>query len=373
MTAATPSPVRLYTLDALRGIAALCVVFWHWQHFFYVGSDPSGLVVSQQPFYQWLTPLYHHGGMAVQLFFTISGFVFFWLFSRGIADRSIRPTAFAWDRFSRLYPLHIVTFALVAGLQLMYADDHDSYFVYAFNDVYHAVLNLFLAPAWGLEKGWSFNAPVWSVSVEVLLYGSFFLVCLAGRWRWVLAVGGCGLGAWLYPESYKIGSGLLCFYIGGITYGLVECLRRQVGDRVCVAITTVACLGAWGCLVYGMDVAMDNLLIGLCFPLTLAMLAAAGHCWPNLMRSCAWLGDISYSSYLLHFPLQIVFAMAVDGMGLSRSIFYHGWTMLLFFAVLVPISMLGHRMLERPAQRFLRQRMGEDVGVSRRSERSAIG
>lgn len=354
----TAAPVRLFTLDALRGIAALCVVFWHWQHFFYVADTPSDFVVSQQPLYSWFAPLYHHGGLAVQLFFTISGFVFFWLFSRGVAERSVRPFSFAWDRFSRLYPLHIVTFALVAALQMMYSRDHSSYFVYQFNDSYHALLNLFLAPAWGLEKGWSFNAPIWSVSVEVLLYGSFFLICLTGRWKWLLVAVGCGLGAWLYPESYKIGSGLLCFYIGGITYGLLEYLRRSVGDRVCVTFTTLMCLGAWGYLAYGASIATDNLLIGLCFPLTLAMLAAAGYCWPNLMRSCAWLGDISYSSYLLHFPLQIIFAMAMDGMGLSRSVFYQGWTMLLFFVVLVPLSMFSHRMLERQAQRYLRKCMG---------------
>ncbi|MDF7795325.1 hypothetical protein [Pseudomonas syringae] len=33
---------RLYTLDVLRGVAALSVVFWHWQHFFYVDNKLTG-------------------------------------------------------------------------------------------------------------------------------------------------------------------------------------------------------------------------------------------------------------------------------------------------------------------------------------------
>lgn len=351
----TAAPVRLYTLDALRGIAALCVVFWHWQHFFYVGDMPADFVVSQQPLYAWFTPLYHQGGLAVQLFFTLSGFVFFWLFSRGVADRSVRPLSFAWDRFSRLYPLHIATFALVAALQMMYSRDHSSYFVYQFNDSYHALLNLFLAPAWGLEKGWSFNAPIWSVSVEVLLYGSFLLICLAGKGRWLLAAGAAGLGAFLYPDYYKVGSGILCFYLGGVTYGLLERLRRYAGDKATVAITSVSCLGAWIYVAYGTETISGGLVISLCFPLTVATLAAIGYRWPGLLRSCAWLGDISFSSYLLHFPLQIIFAMALDGMGLPRSVFYQSWVLLLFFAALMPLSFLSHRLLERPAQRYLRE------------------
>ena len=249
----------------------------------------------------------------------------------------------------------ISTFALVAALQMMYSRDHSSYFVYQFNDSYHALLNLFLAPAWGLEKGWSFNAPIWSVSVEVLLYGSFFLICLAGKGRWLLAAGAAGLGAFLYPDYYKVGSGILCFYLGGVTYGLLERLRRYAGDKATVAITSVSCLGAWIYVAYGTETISGGLVISLCFPLTVATLAAIGYRWPGLLRSCAWLGDISFSSYLIHFPLQIIFAMALDGMGLPRSVFYQSWVLLLFFAALMPLSFLSHRLLERPAQRYLRE------------------
>jgi uncharacterized membrane protein len=35
MTPPAAPAERLHTLDTLRGIAALSVVFWHWQHFFY--------------------------------------------------------------------------------------------------------------------------------------------------------------------------------------------------------------------------------------------------------------------------------------------------------------------------------------------------
>ncbi|QQE85433.1 acyltransferase family protein [Pseudomonas putida] len=363
MHASLPPAVRLYTLDTLRGIAALCVVFWHWQHFFYVGDSPAGFEGTRQPFFAALTPLYQYGGLAVQLFFSISGFVFFWLFAQGIATGKVSLRSFAVDRFSRLYPLHLLTFAGVAALQWAYWASHASYFVYPFNDSYHALLNLLLAPAWGLEKGWSFNAPIWSVSVEVLLYASFFAICLAGRWRWLLAAAACTLGLLLYPGSYKIGSGLLCFYVGGIAYAMLWQLRRWAGSGVALLVCTSVALGAWALLLLAKSV-NAYLVMCLCLPATLAMLAAAGLHWPGLLRSTGWVGDISYASYLLHFPLQIAFALTFDSLGYSREIFYQPWMMLLFFALLIPMSLACHRWFERPAQRYLRASRLSGTGQS---------
>nr|WP_314490273.1 acyltransferase [uncultured Pseudomonas sp.] len=354
MPAASPPVERLYTLDTLRGLAALSVVFWHWQHFFYIGDSPAAFEVSRQPFFNALTPLYQYGGLAVQLFFSISGFVFFWLFAQRVAAGSLGVRSFALDRFSRLYPLHLLTLGAVALLQYVYSAGHGSYFVYPFNDAYHAVLNLLLAPAWGFEQGWSYNAPIWSVSVEVLLYALFFVVCLAGRWRWPLAALACAAGFMLYPGSYKIGSGVLCFFAGGLAYGVLRQLRHWCGSGAAVLVCSCAALGAWAAHLWLSDAFNFYLVMGLCFPTSLAALAAAGLHWPGLLRNAGWIGDISYSSYLLHFPLQIVFALAFDGLGSQREVFYQPWVMLVFFAVLVSMSLACHRWVERPAQRWLR-------------------
>lgn len=360
-------PNRLYTLDVLRGIAALCVVFWHWQHFFYVGGDASGFVPSQQPFFDSFSVLYKHGGMAVQLFFTLSGFVFYWLFASEVANRSLPIARFSLDRFSRLYPLHLATFIVVICLQWAYTHSHTSSFVYPFNDTYHAVLNILMMPAWGLEKGWSFNAPVWSVSVEVVLYAVFFLICLTGRWKWPLTAAAAAVGSYLYPDIYKLGSGMLCFFIGGMTYGLLTLLRRYLGDTCTVVITGTLCVAAWAGLLKVPEALSGTLLLYVCYPLLIAALAAAGMRWPGLAKRGGWLGDISYSSYLTHFPLQIIFAMVFDALALPRTVFYEGWVMVLFFAVLIPLSLACHQWFERPAQRYLRgcklagQRTGKAV------------
>ncbi|WP_409273365.1 acyltransferase family protein [Pseudomonas sp. KCJK9111] len=370
MPAASPSPERLYTLDTLRGLAALSVVFWHWQHFFFVGDSPAAFEVARQPFFSLLTPFYQYGGLAVQLFFSISGFVFFWLFGQRVAAGSLGVRSFVVDRFSRLYPLHLLTLGGVAVLQALYSTGHGTYFVYPFNDAYHAVLNLLLAPAWGLERGWSYNAPIWSVSVEVLLYVLFFILCLAGRWRWLLAASACGAGFALYPGSYKIGSGLLCFFAGGLAYGVLWQLRRRCGSGLALLVCGCIASGAWATQLWLCETLNVYLVMGLCFPATLALLAAAGPHWPGLWRRTGWVGDISYSSYLLHFPLQIVFALAFDRLGFDRAVFYQPWMMLAFFVVLLPMSLACHRWVERPAQRWLRGSRLADVRQP--GERAAV-
>ena len=63
------------------------------------------------------------------------------------------------------------------------------------------------------------------------------------------------------------------------------------------------------------------------------------------------LGDISYATYMLHFPLQLACALTL---GLTPAFFMHDATMLAFYAVLIGLGALVYRTVELPAQAFLR-------------------
>ncbi|MBL8484418.1 MAG: acyltransferase, partial [Rhodocyclaceae bacterium] len=98
---------RLVEVDALRGIAALAVVFFHYTTRFdqlYPGYEPPSLAM----------PLGHYG---VNLFFIISGFVIFMTL-----DRTSRPMDFVMSRFSRLFPAYwtaiVLTFVVTHQLGL---------------------------------------------------------------------------------------------------------------------------------------------------------------------------------------------------------------------------------------------------------------
>lgn len=355
-------PERLYTLDALRGIAALAVVFWHWQHFFFQGAVPGPLQVEQQPLYGLFAVFYRQGGDAVALFFSLSGFIFFWLFGQAVARRELGARQFFLDRFSRIYPLFLLTFVMVAVLQQVYSHYTGHPFVYPFNDLYHAVLNLLLAPAWGLEKGWSFNAPAWSISVEVLLYAAFFVLLRYSRYPVWISVGLIALAVYVFPVPYKVPLGVLSFFCGGLAYRGLTWLLENVPVRVVGVVLGLGCAVAWWASGRVETYPLIYRFV-LLFPLTIMALVAWHRCLEPLARHLAWLGDISYAAYLLHFPLQICAAMLADKYAGGRGVFYQPWTLLLFLAVLMAISATVHRCFERPMQRWLRER-----GTARQAE-----
>ena len=173
-------PKYFHSMDIIRGLAALVVVLFHWQHFYFSG-DVAGVVPDKTllPLYSQLSLLYDDGFLAVDLFFLLSGFIFYWLYADRLANGKTSSRQFFGYRFTRLYPMHIVTLISVAVLQWQMLRQSGHYFIYPFNDTYHFVLNLFLVNSWGLEKGPSFNAPCWTISVEVLMYILFFITCIS--------------------------------------------------------------------------------------------------------------------------------------------------------------------------------------------------
>ncbi|MCZ7912444.1 acyltransferase [Agrobacterium leguminum] len=344
--------VRLSFLDGLRGIAAFAVVFWHWQHFFFNGTVLGPLRTDAQPFYQAFAFFYREGWRAVPLFFALSGVIFFWLAEEKLASKKLSLTAFAVDRFSRIYPLYIITFVAVFIVQWFIRGETGSYFVYAFYDTYHAVLNILLMSAWGLEEGWSFNAPVWSISVEILLYITFAVGCMLGKARYIYFVGLLILGHLLPASAYKVASGLTQFYLAGLLFAVFREGKRQFGDRVIAPFVFVV-LVCWSVLIFVPE-ARKFLLDTMAFPLGIIALTALNMRYQRRIRLFEWLGDVSYSVYLWHFPLQCVFVLTAFHIGYDRTVFYSPTVMLAFFGVASAISILSFSYIELPAKQILR-------------------
>ena len=73
------------------------------------------------------------------------------------------------------------------------------------------------------------------------------------------------------------------------------------------------------------------------------------------LSSLAWVGRVTYSSYLIHFPLQILFVLTL-GWVASPLDPRSGLTVLAYFAVLLPLSLLTYSGFERPLQDWLRSK-----------------
>ena len=373
-------PKMLFALDVSRGLAALSVVLWHWQHFAY---DSAGLSESfrleQQPLYAPLRMFYEEGEKGVAYFFILSGFIFFWLYKDAIKSGRVTVSRFWIQRFSRLYPLHLATLLLVGILQIIYVAKNGSPWIYPLNDAYHFLLNLFSMQAWGLSRDWSFNGPTWSVSVEIFLYFVFFLVARVrlGNAAFCLVVSCLAMvgsvasqGAFI-TSATPILQGLSAFFLGGVVfYFTAHITHRLPSLKPVVHAATVL---AWVLLIVNFYVFDFGILFGssdilakafpiyILFPATICSLTLAeidsGPGVKKWLSQISWIGDITYSSYLLHFPMQLICALAVS-YGLLQPDFYLSSTALIaFFVVLVPLSHWTFVGFERPVQQWIRYKL----------------
>src|SRR5260221_11156995 len=133
---------KLNGLELLMFVSALAVVIWHYQHFYFQRGQAIGFRTAQQSFFFALKPFYLYGNNGVEVFWCISGFIFFWKYAEQIRNREISAAKFAWLRFTRLYPLHLATLLIVVPLTAAYKAQTGTYFVYPWNDLRHVLLNL---------------------------------------------------------------------------------------------------------------------------------------------------------------------------------------------------------------------------------------
>ena len=396
-TARAPRQSRLAWLDALRGFAALCVVFDH-------GSTLL-LLPARSFLYQWL----NLGQYGVFVFFLVSGYIV-----PASLERKGSVRGFWISRAFRLYPMFLAGLVLSA---VAYKTGHGT-IANAGEHRLTAVLGwLFMLQ--NLNAGLNVPLVTWTLSYEMVFYlllAALFSWGVHRRSGWyatafaagAVALGGvlpmAALGTWssgpglgplvlnavtdalvlaglafaLSSRSWLVKGGtslaavvalvLLTFnqnypypwsgcvilalmFSGTLIYRAEQGQVRRIAAAALVvavlALATVA--GIWHGARYGhhwqVQWATSVLLAGATFGMGLA----ARH-W-RVPRWCAWLGMISYSVYLLH-PL-------VFNAYRSVPVLHHRHTMpdqVLFFgglvAVIIGLSALTYYLIEKPMQRL---------------------
>jgi peptidoglycan/LPS O-acetylase OafA/YrhL len=359
-TAAAPAGPSLLGIELLRFVCACAVLLWHYQHFAYVAYHAQQFDPLRQPFYGALSFFYRYGLYGVQVFWCISGFIFFWKYGAPVAAHRIGAGRFFLLRFSRLYPLHLATLLLVALLQALYFAAHQYYFVYRDHSLASFALQLGLASHWLYPlTGFSFNGPIWSVSLEVLAYLCFFMlarVAGAGARVTLGALLAAGL-AWRYCDWPALEC-LLYFYLGGalaLGYQAVSgwsALARRRLNLGLAALLALVCGAPYLRPVPGTTVLL------LATPLAIWLLLQTVHVrHAGLARLLGGLGNLTYGSYLLHFPLQVGIALACGALG--RTVPWDAPALWLgFMGGALLLAHLSQRYFERPLQQALRRRYG---------------
>jgi peptidoglycan/LPS O-acetylase OafA/YrhL len=348
-------------LDLSRLLAAIVVLFWHYQHFFVPPVDYEFHVRrSIAPFYHQLAWAYDYGHVAVEYFWAVSGFVFAHVY---LADTGARGR-FWQARLARLWPLHLLTLGVVLVLQGLYTGINGTAFIYHHQDWWHFVLNLFMAQTWGWQVNQSYNGPTWSLSTEILAYAAFW-VLLPGLRRMplvlslpvVLAMFALVFGNVLPPGARaetmgaKMATVVNCigyFFAGVVVYGAVLKGWLTVPRLVLLApLLALAGYGLSGMKVHGHDAAI---LTGT-FAVLCATVAIDLTDRDDMLRFGKPLGDASYGIYLWHFPLQLALVLLVDAMLGTRMVFRQPVFLVIFVGASILAGFASHRWIERPAQR----------------------
>lgn len=230
----------------------------------------------------------------------------------------------------------------------------------------------------------SFNGPAWSVSVEVFLYALFFAWCYRmPRRTWMLAVAAVAGRFVVFHRYFPLAQGIWSFFLGGVIANWYTKSARLPGrarrDYQIFAWTFSlwALTGASAYLggVSAVETLIARYVPGVTVP-AIALLQRLVNNWPSAvlfpativttllldrrlgrrLQPLAMLGEISYSSYLLHFPLQLAVVLIATRMGVSRTHFYSPLFFASFLIVLIGLSLLSYRRYERPLQDWARRR-----------------
>jgi peptidoglycan/LPS O-acetylase OafA/YrhL len=355
---------KFYSLEILRFLATFSVVLWHYDHFFVAGVWNEQFVnsfdKSSMPLHGFLSVFYDRGFWAVQVFWMLSGFIFFWKYSDTVHRKLIGSWTFFVLRFSRLYPLHIATLLATFGLQYAYFNLRGTPYIYDHNDASHFVLQIFMASNWFSFQPQTFDGPIWSVSAEVLIYAIFFAIVSFVRPTALMSVV-IVLLDWAATKVHALSSispvinCMMFFFVGGF---IQRALVLDGGKkRLAFYMSSVICLGLATALSTGIIPFSQKAFGCLAALIILASVTGESEFGSSIFDFGKNLGNLTYSTYLLHFPVQLVFVLMVDQIGIGRAVFFRPEMMILYVTVCFCLGHFVYRLLELPSQSFIRRRL----------------
>jgi peptidoglycan/LPS O-acetylase OafA/YrhL len=233
--------------------------------------------------------------------------------------------------------------------------------------------NLLMIHAWGFAPTAAFNHPSWSISAEWFAYLTFpafaFVAArLSGR-PWLAVAGAVALVFVLYAGFERaagfsltqatIAWGALrivpCFALGCAVHLLWRSWRRP-SLPAAWATALVFGAGLLGLVAAGApDAALTASFGGLICGLAMIWRARDEQADDGLvMRGFAYLGEISYSTYMICIPWKLLFVNVAGRITGSGSDQMPIWLWLVFILSLIPLSAISHHLVERPARRWLK-------------------
>jgi peptidoglycan/LPS O-acetylase OafA/YrhL len=371
---------QINALTGIRALAALWVVGFHFAKF------PLGALGLDAAF-----PALSYGYLGVDLFFLLSGFIIYHVHQRDAGSLSIRGVLHFYGlRLARMYPVHLLTlcglaFAVLASRRVGITPTHPEDF-YAIDFVY----NLFLVHSWGVADDIHWNSPAWSISCEWFVYLLFPLLAL-----WLNRLASTRrVALWLGAEVAVFAVAYVFFFHCDLDNKFDGHFARYALARVCLEFT----LGALCCR-------LSNLIDMRAWPWTAAVLAAilvaillaatplrdlaivvvfvlmilASSLPGNLVArvlalpALVYLGEISYSLYMIHAPMRMTLGKLMEPRLLQVSRATGSLMAIGFLLTTIAVAAATYHLVETPARRWLRRLLDRTIEAgeagARRSRR----
>jgi peptidoglycan/LPS O-acetylase OafA/YrhL len=379
---------RFGVLDSWRGVCALIVVVFHF-------TANSHLL---------FLPFFRNGWLFVDFFFVLSGFVITHAYQRRL-DSPRALFSFAIRRFGRVWPLHVVMLVPLLMTELLklfftsngFSADHAPFTGPVSID--SLLANLFLVQSMGVLSYASWNVPSWSISVEYWTYLVFGITVLAST-RTAHARARSGV---LFAGIFIVSLLVLVVYAKTFettaTFGIFRCLmgfiagyfayrlwRRLSSLRTSTVLefTTVITVSVF--VIYAARTNFAYLAPAV-FGAAVIVFAHERGAVSAVLRTKPFLvlGKLSFSIYMTHWFLHDVFRKMLGVLGQKIGIsfsapmqftvggklvttkvvvwggpFFSDLLLVAFLALVVAVSALTFRFVEKPGQRIF-GRMAQKV------------
>ena len=347
------APANLKPLTALRFIAALWVVlFDYWPN---LGVASPALVAK--------------GYLGVEVFFTLSGFILCHVYLEQVEQQRLRYGAFLWARLARIYPMHLASIALIglmgaASILMGHPVDANAVSLRALP------ANLLLVNAWGFAPVAGWNHASWSISAEWFAYLAFpafaaAALALKDRPRLAVALATVFLTGLYAAFSGLTGESLTHATIAWGALRIVPCFALGCALYLAwranlVRSATAAWLGAAfsgaALITFAQSGAPDAAIVLAGAGLILS-LSFASKTWASglLLNSLVYMGEVSYSVYMLFVPWQLFYVNLT-----SRALHYDKAHMpmavwVVFVVLLFPLAAATYHLIEQPARTIMRR------------------
>ena len=351
-------------LTGIRAFAASGVLLTHFH------TELESLV----PAFSRLAPIYSRGGLGVDLFFILSGFIIAHIYAeklRRAPGKEFVP--YVINRFARIYPNYFVTLTMLVIMVFMgrtMGFTVQGLYSWEWLPSHYLMLQSFP----GIPGGW--NYPGWSIGAEFFAYLFVFPVfILFTKWTtpspsialslvplcllafWVPKLCGLwGMNEHLPMVSMEFLAGALlrhaCLLKDSIRQAFIRFLPFTV-----LAILVILCIPP------NLLGGFDRIALVLLFPPMLCGLWGSTGLIAMFLSSPAivYLGHISYALYLVHAIVQKLFLATIfmPVMNAENSFWRIGAFVIYLVAPFLAASALYH-VIEEPCRKWIRQHWRTD-------------